>query len=56
MKKFVSNKNLLPIRIKRFEDIFVEPLFVCKKRKAKIFTLFFKRNEPVCRKASKKIL
>ena len=56
MKKFVFNKNLLPIRIKRFEDISAEPLFVCQKRKSKIFTLFFKRNEPVCRKESKKNL
>lgn len=56
MKKFILKKNLLPIRIKRFEDISAEPLFVCQKRKSKIFSLPEKRNEFVCRKWSRKNL
>lgn len=54
MKKFVSKRDLLPTSIKRFSDISAEPLFACKKRKFKIFSYLFEKDECVCRKWTRK--
>lgn len=50
---FVKYKNL-PLTVKRFADISVEPLFACNEKKKNLLSCFLSKKVSVCRKWNRK--